>query len=122
MELITNSTEYINLVKSLSQPLETNNPSLLREQLSELAAIKYRLSVLHRQSIEVYREQKNKYLMPPEKGTTVLDRETALDSMVRQWELDRGILEDATILCSQLLSLGQSFLNSLNREIQAGLN
>lgn len=105
----------------LKEPLDTEHPKVLAEQLATVEAWQAVVSSKYRMAQQELAEIKNKCLYPPEKGMTVMDREIRLEADTARYKNAADVLGDKADIIKRRISLGQTILKNMRTEQESGL-
>lgn len=111
-------TEFDELIEKLNIPLDAENPSILREQLSFFESWRYRVASRLREEQKVLAELQSINDLPKNKGTTESDRKIHREFKNREQILIVGTLGDIVDCIDKKISLGQTFLSGLKEEVK----
>ena len=105
--------------KVLSEPMETDNGHILRGQLALAESFQYIISLEYRKAEEELADLRGKLYNPGLK--TELERKVDMERNTRAIQRHVDELADLAKCLKDRISLGQSFLKSMQAEIEAGL-
>ena len=105
----------------LKVPLDAEVGRNTRKQMSECEAWLAYISQQYRERKRLLAEKSKQALPPKEKGTTELDRQVTLDAYVAPLQEEVDMLRDLMAIIQQRITMGQSFIKSMQTEIERGL-
>lgn len=110
--------DFQDLYDLLEIPLNTDSIGMLQEQLGLRAAWQARVSLAHREREAALDKLKAQVWGD---GKTVDDKKIAMKALVAEIQTAVDQFGDAADILKQHISLGQSFLRSMETELKTGL-
>jgi hypothetical protein len=105
----------------LKEKLDSENGNITRRQMAECEAWLAYISHQYRERKRILAQKSLQALPPKEKGTTELDRQITLEALIAPLQQDVDVLRDLMSIIQQRITTGQSFLKSMQTEIERGL-
>lgn len=100
----------------LKVPLDSEVGNITRKQMSECEAWLAYISQHYREKKKILAQKSAQALPPKEKGTTELDRQIMLDNLIAPLQEEVDILRDLMSIIQQRITMGQSFIKSMQTE------
>jgi hypothetical protein len=115
-----NNNETITTVRDmLFEPLDNDNPVVLRDQITKAEAHQAIISLLRREAIRELSRQKGLHFDPTLSSED--KRKIALEHDVREYQFQADSLSDLAGIIMTRISLGQSLLSSSRAEVSSGI-
>jgi hypothetical protein len=105
----------------LSEKLDAENGQVTRKQMAECEAWLSYISPIYRKKQRILAQKTLQALPPKEKGITELDRQVTLEALVAPLQQEVDELKDIIQHIQLRITTGQSFLKSMQAEIERGL-
>lgn len=113
--------ELTEIREILKERLDSENGNTTRKQMAECEAWLAYISHQYRERKRILAQKSLQALPPKEKGTTELDRQITLEALTAPLQQEVDELRDLMAIIQQRITTGQSFLKSMQAEIEKGL-
>lgn len=106
------------IYKSIQEPLDTDNPKRLQEQVTDAERYRSHVSVWHAETKSLLSFRRNQYLLPKSKDATDMDRNIHLDDATRGVQEQKDVLKDLLDILNERVSLGQTLITTSREEMK----